>query len=292
MDVKQQITDRIISLLDGGKIKIRELWASAEGMPHNANTREPYRGVNVLMLLLTVLENNYKSNAWLTYKQAKQLGGQVRKGEQGTMCVFFDMIEKKNKCTETEAEYFPMCKPFWLFNIEQIDDLPDEIMNAGEINSRFEACEAGELIAATCGANIEHGHGSAFYVPFNDIVCMPNKERFYESSSYYAVLLHELVHWTGHSSRLDRGFASRFGENAKAMEELVAELGASFLCGHIGLMDKTESDHACYIQSWLQVFKNDKNAIFTAAKQAGLAYEYLITKAGLNQNNENSRAAA
>lgn len=283
-DVRQLVTDKIISLLEKGGNVYREEWLKSAqgGFPFNAKTNVKYNGVNVLLLWNAALESNYQSNAWLTYKQAADMGAQVRKGEKGTMCVYFEMVKKKGAAEDTdEAGFYPMCKSFYVFNADQIDGL--ELVKADAIATpEFSPNEQAEQILAASKAFIKHGGESAFYSPSHDAITLPAKHRFFNESSYYATALHELTHWTGHETRLNRNFGKRFGSESYAFEELVAELGAAFVVGTIGFIDATIENHAAYLESWLKVLKNDKTAIFTACKQASLAYDFIIGQTGLN----------
>lgn len=296
MDVRQIITDRIISMLEKGEGYFRERWsrASQHGMPRSGKTGNAYKGINVLVLWDAALENSYASNVWLTFKQAQEMGAQVRKGEKGTMCVYFEMVQKKAKANEDEADFFPMCKAFWLFNVAQIEGLPADITATDEKKSQeiFDQCELGEMLLRTSGARIAYGFDSAMYSPSKDMIGMPDKNKFFSAEDYYSTAVHELTHWTGHETRLNRVFGKRFGDDAYAMEELVAEISASFLCAELGFINKTIPNHVSYIESWLKVLKNDKNAIFTAAKQANLATTYLLEKAGLTAKDEEIKQAA
>jgi len=292
MDIRQEITNKIIAIMERGQQATQELWvkSSASGFPINASTGKQYNGINILILWNEAAENGYEKNLWLTYKQAAAMGAQVRKGEKGTMCAYFEMMKKKDKKTENqenndESEFFPMCKPFWVFNVAQIDGLPEEMTRPDNLEElpKFSPIESAEKILASSGAVINHGGNRAFYSISKDEVFLPERERFTTPENYYAVGLHELTHWTGHKSRLDRKFGKRFGDNAYAFEELVAELGAAFVIGHCGLIGATIENHANYLNSWIKVLKEDKTAIFTAAKNAGQAFDFLMEKAGLKE---------
>ncbi len=293
-DIRQQVTDKIIAMLEKGDNQGGQRWtqAAGRGMPCNGTTGQAYRGVNILLLWSEAVERGYSSNQWLTYKQAAGIGAQVRKGETGTMCVYFDMLKRKGAGAATgtgtgtgaddeEASLFPMCKPFWLFNVAQIDGLPESFNTPAPVRCDFTPIEAAEQLIAASGATIHHGFETAFYSIAKDQICLPDRERFTSPENYYSVAVHELTHWSGAESRLAREFGKRFGTEAYAFEELVAELGSAFLCGHIGFVDATIEGHASYLQGWLTVLKNDKTAIFTAAKQASLAYDFILEKAGM-----------
>lgn len=283
-DIRQVITDKIIAMLEQGGNEGKARWVKSlkNGMPHNALTKERYYGVNIMLLSSTAASKEYKRNAWLTYKQAASVGATVRKGEEGTLCVYFQMVEIKKDSTENEDEednklFYPMCKPFWLFNVEQIDNLPEEMTSGGNAaQHQFSACELADQILKASGAVIHHGFDRAYYHTGKDHICLPKPQAFVSTELYYATALHELTHWTGHKNRLARDFNNRFGDAGYAFEELVAELGAAYLMAQVGLVDTVLIDHASYIESWISVLKNDKNAIFTASKQANLAYEYIL----------------
>lgn len=297
-DLKQDITDKIIELMQAGPAQWQKTWAvaAANGMPVNATTGAPYRGVNILLLWVATAEAGYTTNRWMTYKQAQAVGANVRKGEKSVTCVFFDMIKKK-EAQDDEAQFFPMAKAFHLFNLDQIENLPAELQADEPVTTTkvFEPCGAADDFLVASGAAITHKGGRAFYRPSTDEIYMPPREAFTTPENYYATVLHELTHWTGHASRLDRDFSktSRFGDESYAFEELVAELGAAFLAGHFGFVASTVEDHASYMASWIKVLKNDKNAIFTAAKHAGAAMDYLLDISGsaVSQRNDYKIAA-
>lgn len=285
MDIRQVITDRIISILEKGLNEARSRWTSAgrRGFPVNGKTGITYRGANVLVLWDEAIERGYSSNVWMTYKQAVSMGAQVRKGEKAVLCAYFEMVvkneqdqsEKDNAEEGNSKGLFPMCKPFWLFNVAQIDGLP-ETMTKGEPEKEFHPIEDAEKLIAATGATIKHGGDRAFYSPSADQITLPLHERFISPEFYYATALHELTHWTGHPSRLDRQFSKRYGDEAYAFEELIAELGAAFVAGHIGFVDMTILDHADYVNDWLSILRRDKTAIFSASKQAGRAYDFIL----------------
>lgn len=279
-DVKQVITDRIVALMERGTEAWKKTWkaAAAAGMPCNASTGAPYRGVNILILWAQREEAGFSSNRWMTYKQAQAVGAQVRKGEKSVTCVYFEMLKRKEP-QDGEAEFFPMAKAFSLFNLDQIDNVPEQLQDyiSDMTPPAFSQDEIAEQFIAASGAQIEHHGTRAFYRPSTDTIVLPEREAFISPANYYATACHELTHWTGHTSRLDRDFSKsrRFGDEHYAFEELVAELGSAFLAGHFGFIDATVENHASYLASWIKVLKNDKSAIFTAAKHASAAYEFL-----------------
>lgn len=287
MDIRQTITDKIIAMLEKGGNEFRARWTAAakRGFPTNGKTGAAYQGVNVLILWDEAIEHGYASNVWMTYKQAESMGANVRKGEKGTMAAFFEMKPRKaGEADHGEGEegnkpgFFPMCKAFWLFNVAQIDGLPESFAAPVEVTREFSPIEEAEKLLAASGALTRHGFDKAFYSPATDTICLPDRERFTNPENYYATRAHELIHWAGAPVRLNRQFGKRFGDEAYCVEELVAELGAAFLVGHLGFVDATIEGHAAYLESWLKVLKNDKTAIFTACKQAGLAFDFIIGK--------------
>ncbi len=238
----------------------------------------PYRGINVLLLWVEAQDKNYTAPIWMTYKQAQALGAQVRKGETGTLVVYADRLTKtetNDKGEETERQIAFM-KGYTVFNVEQIDGLPGHYTAPAAVpTSPLPRLEAAEAFFAATGADIRHGGNRAFYAPGVDRVQMPPRDSFRDAESYAATLAHELTHWTGHESRLNRDLRSRFGDHAYAAEELIAEMGAAFLCADLGLAALPRPDHAAYLGSWLSVLQADSRAIFTAATSAQRAADYL-----------------
>lgn len=284
-DVYQQITDRIVAALESGVRPWMQPWNSGHAagpvcrpLRHNL---QPYSGINVLILWSAAAERGYEAPIWMTFKQAKDYGGKVRKGEHGERVVYANTITKTERDEETgeeEERQVPMLKAYTVFNVEQIDGLPERFYatTQAEALDPTERIEHAEAFFAATGATIKHGGGSACYSVTADEVRMPAFERFKSSEDYYATLAHEMTHWTRHPSRLARDFGrQRWGDKGYATEELVAELGSAFLAADLGLELSPREDHAAYLESWLQVLKNDKRAIFTAASHASRAADYL-----------------
>jgi antirestriction protein ArdC len=229
----------------------------------------------------------------MTYKQATELGGQVRRGETGTTIVYASKItrEENNEETgETRARSVPFLRAYVVFNVEQIEGLPDSYYPAQGVRYEAQTVDAAERLFAATGADVRHGGSRAFYCPAGDFVQMPDAERFKTATTYTATKAHELVHWTGHETRCGRTFGRRFGDDAYAFEELVAELGAAFLCAELGLFNEVREDHAAYMAAWLRVLKQDKRAIFTAASAAQKAVD-CIRLAGTAGTNEPAHVA-
>jgi antirestriction protein ArdC len=270
-NLQKEIADRILAAMETGVLPWVRPWSSTNaGLPKNARTKRAYSGANVILLWITQQEHGYSSNQWLTFKQAQELGGSVRKGEKSTSITFVSRFEKSDDAGNVAS--IPFLKSFNVFNIEQCDGLDLDAPAPLAINpdERDAACDA--FIAAT-GAVIHYGGDRAFYRPSGDEIRLPAFERFDSRANYYATALHELVHWTGAESRCNRQFGKRFGDNAYAAEELVAELGAAFLCAELGLDAVTQ--HAAYIQHWIELVKSDPQAFMTAASKASAAVEFL-----------------
>lgn len=284
-DIYTQITDTIIAAIEAGAGQWDMPW-HRQGVTHtrpvNAFTGKRYRGINVLALWAAAEERGFTTGLWGTYRQWQEKGAQVRKGEKSSLVVFFKEfpVDETNPDTgETERDRRLIAKASYVFNASQVDGfalpVPETPANPAETLAEVEA-----YIDATA-ARVVFGGESAFYRPTTDTIHMPDRSRFVGSATssatecLYATLLHELTHWTGSKTRCDREFGKRFGDDAYAMEELVAELGAAFLCADRGIANTPRADHAAYINHWLTVLKADKKAIFTAASKATLAVEYL-----------------
>lgn len=274
-DAYEAITDKIIGILEAGKAAGSITWngqGEAGRMPYNLKTGDPYSGVNVLSLWIGAESQGYTSPAWLTFKQAIDLGGHVRKGEKSTLGIYFEARERKetNPSGEEETRRVPFVKTFHVFNLDQVEGIPKP-----EPFASWDPLERAEEVIRNSGASITEGGTRAFYNPVKDDIRLPDRERFRCPENFYAVAMHELTHWTGHKSRLARDLKNRFGTEAYAMEELVAELGAAFLGAETGVRGKLEH-HASYVESWLRVLKGDRKAIVTAASAASKAARFVI----------------
>jgi antirestriction protein ArdC len=284
-DIHQHITDQVVAAIERGAGDFRLPWHRAAGSimrPVNVASKKAYRGINILALWATAHERGFSSGVWATYKQWAEAGAQVRKGEKAAFVVFYKELafaaDPESGDAETATRLFARATP--VFAAEQVDGFTPPTLEAppATVIAPIEHAEA--FVAAT-GASIHHGGGRAFYRPSTDSIQLPPREAFIGTStstpaeSYYSTLLHELIHWTGHESRCNRQLGKRFGNQAYAMEELVAELGAAFLCADLGITDEPRADHAQYIASWLSVLKADKKAIFTAASRASAAAAFL-----------------
>lgn len=283
-NVYTRVTERIIADLEQGVRPWMRPWSAgqlaeriARPLRHN---RTPYRGINIIMLWIAGTAAGFTSPTWMTYRQAHELGGQVRKGEKGSPVVYANTItctEEGDDGTETERE-IPFMKGYTVFNVEQIDGLDSSyyVQPAPRFTTSFARIDQAERFFAATGADIRHAGTSAFYAQDPDYVQLPPAEAFADPQSYYATLAHELAHWTKHPSRLDRNFGrKRWGDEGYAREELVAELTAAFLCADLEITPEVREDHAAYIGSWLKVLRNDNRAIFAAAAHAQRASAYL-----------------
>lgn len=283
-DVYERITGRIVAELEQGVRPWLKPWSAEHAAgritrPLRCNGL-PYQGINVLMLWGEAVAKGFAAPIWMTFKQAQELGAHVRKGEHGSLVVYADRIRKteRDEATGEEAEReIPFLKGYTVFNVEQVDGLPQHFYAVAEprLDPVQRDARADAFFAQT-GANVRHGGDRAYYTMAEDRVQMPPFEAFRDAQSYYATLAHEVTHWTRHPSRLEREFGrKRWGDEGYAMEELVAELGAAFLSADLDLTPEPREDHAAYIACWLKVLKNDKRAIFTAASYAQRAADFL-----------------
>lgn len=284
LDVYARVTDRIIATLEAGTRPWLKPWSTPQGtvsaiMPLRGNGT-PYRGINVLLLWGEAMDKGYACNTWMTYKQAEERGAQVRKGEKGSMVVYADRAsttETNDKGEEVERA-FAFMKAYTVFNVEQIDGLPESFYAKAEVREEGQLLEAiaeAERFFEKTGATFRHGGSRAFYTTGGDFIQLPPLQAFRDAESYTATKAHELVHWTGNETRMARTFGKRFGDQAYAFEELVAELGSAFLSALLGITPEPRDDHAAYLASWLKVLKEDKRAIFSAAAHAQRAVDFL-----------------
>jgi antirestriction protein ArdC len=219
---------------------------------------------------MSAAAGGFKSNQWATYKQWLTLGGQVRKGTKGTTIIFYSPVTgSKITADGVEKNYHYVLKSYSVFNADQIGGYTPPVVTAKPFNS----IAALEALATDTGAIIKHGGDKAFFSPSGDFIQMPNKTDFDSEAAYYATLLHELAHWSGAANRLNRDLSGRFGNEAYAAEELIAELSAAFLCADYQI--DGDLRHAGYIASWLRVLKNDNKAVFKAAALAQKAADYI-----------------
>lgn len=276
-DLYQETTDRLIAALEAGTRPWQRDWLTT-GEPIRS-TGQAYRGINFILLSLTAQSAGYTHPRWITFKQAQELGGNVRKGERGTPIVFFKKLEVAagEGAGEDERRSIPMMRGYTVFNVEQCDGLADRfplpVIADLPAKQRDEQAEA--TLRAT-GATIKEGGNSAFYSPATDHIQLPAFEAFQSTGGFLATLAHELVHWTGAKHRLARDMSGGFGSANYAREELVAEMGAAFIGARLGIAGDHFDNHAAYLANWLQVLRTDKKAIFKAAAAAQLAADHIL----------------
>lgn len=264
------ITDRILDMLDSGTVPWRKPWTATGGLPRNLVSGKPYRGINVFL----TLASDYASPYWLTYKQAKDRGGQVRKGEKGTPVVFWNF--RTVTIEDEEEKNIPYMRYYTVFNTYQIDGLKLEAEIPARPVNTINACE--DIISNMPNMpEIKHGFNRACYVPSSDIIQMPLKSAFHSDAEYYAALFHEVVHATAHKARLDRKDQGKvFGDADYSREELIAEFGSAYLCGITGISPKTINNSAAYIAGWSKSIAGDKRMVISAASQAQKAVDYIL----------------
>ncbi|HEM6743527.1 TPA: ArdC family protein [Citrobacter amalonaticus] len=313
-DLYQQVTDKIIAALEKGVPPWRRPWRSAQNvhgsaLPVNATTGRHYSGVNIPLLWMSAEERGFSSDRWLTYQQAKAVGGQVRKGETSSMAIIYKPFEKQARDSsdnllfrdgEPVMEQLAMLKQLQLFNVVQCEGLPESVREevadsspaeqpAGLSTTQLQQVQ--QILSAT-GVGCDHRRQDrAFYRPGADRIVMPTASQFRTEANYWSTLLHELVHATGHGSRLNReGITSssrQFGDPVYCFEELIAETGSAFLCAQLGITGDVQ--HESYLAGWLKALREDKKAIFRACRFAREASDFLLQP--LNRQPEQNKAA-
>lgn len=314
----EDVTRRVIAELEAGRLPWVQPWRACgapggsdpgPGLPRNAISHSAYSGINVLTLWGAVIARGYRSQNWLTFRQAQQAGGCVRKGERGTTVVYANRFVPRDADTGEAQRHdqradggsppdygaprrraISFLKRFTLFNVAQCDGLPDGLAADPAPLPEREIIPVAEACIAASGIDLRIGGAHAFYAPAHDYVQVPPQPAFFEQVNYYRTCLHELTHATGHPTRLDRDQSGRFGSKAYAREELVAEMGAAFLCASLGIAPTVR--HADYIGSWLEVLREDLSedaalrgtgaprgcAIFRAASAASKAADWLLAR--------------
>jgi antirestriction protein ArdC len=287
VDIHAVITDQIVTAIEAGAGTFTMPWHRSQGalhVPRNVATGKAYQGINILALWVAAERRGYSTPIWGTFKQWLDAGYPVRKGEKSVTGVFYKDLtfsEENADTGETVDKKVGMARAFPLFNCAQVEGYAPPVEEAFNPASFVTHARVDALIAAS-GVDIVYGGDRAFYAPGPDRVTIPDKERFTgtetmsAAEAFEATRLHEMVHWSGAEKRLDRAFGKRFGDKAYAFEELIAELGAAYLCAQLGVTPIARADHAQYLAGWLAVMKEDKKAIFTAAGQAQRAATYLM----------------
>jgi antirestriction protein ArdC len=294
LNIYDEITQKIISAIEDGVAPWRKSWNSVNLGPfRNAVTNRPYRGINTLLLSLSAFSKGFFDPRWLTFNKASELGGRVRKGERGTTIVFWKFLERKENVDEIQnagnreedLKVIPLARRYTVFNVEQCDGLNFPELTPLENTDPENGNEIAEQILTV--ATIRHGGDTACYFPGADMIFLPRAADFESMDHYYSTAFHEIVHYTKHPTRLNRDFRLRFKteQEARAMEELVAEIGAAFLESHARVPFEG-MQHPEYIHSWLEVLKGDNRAIFTAAAKAQAAADYVLEQAGISTEAE------
>jgi antirestriction protein ArdC len=267
----QNITNQFITAIEKGTINgtwQRPWQVGLNGMPHNPVSDKPFTGTNALILLMS------GGGHWATYKQWKTIGAQVEKGERSTSVLRPVIIKDKDNPELSKLIGF---QGYSVFSADQVSGYTPETFEKPSIDF-IDQDNVEQFVGAT-KATIEHdpnGASGAFYSPSKDLINMPEKPLFHSPTDYYSTLLHELAHWSGHKSRLDRELnTSRFGDEAYGFEELIAEFTSTFLCAHLGVHQGFRDNHAKYLKSWLRVLKNDSKALTAAASKAEQAYKFI-----------------
>ena len=292
------VTARIIAELEQGRFPWVQPWASSSGrtplgLPQNASTGRTYSGINIVLLWAAAMEQGRPSQKWLTFKQALSLGGNVRKGEKGTMVVYADTFvpkaeQEKASASGEDVRRVGFLKRFTVFHVDQCDGLPAD-PDAAPLPGRTEILPHVDAVIAATGADIRIGGEMAFYSPSHDFIQVPPQQAYYEPIDWFRTVLHELGHFSGHSSRLNRDFSGRYGSEAYAREELVAELCSAFLCAELGVVPTVR--HADYLGAWLSILKGDSRAIFQASSLASKAADFVMGRRPISEGGIQAGAA-
>jgi antirestriction protein ArdC len=264
VSIHEQITTRILEQLEAGTAPWLKPWGVP--MPYNATTQRRYSGINVLLLW----DTEYQRPAWLTLQQARALSAHVRRGEHATPVVYVSKFTKTDGVDERSITFL---KRYYVFNVDQVDGLPAQLY---AVAPSVVAPQVGAFLAGT-NADVRHGGTQAFYNRHEDYVQLPHPEHFVSPATYYATLLHEIVHWTGHPTRLKREVGAKFGDQAYAFEELVAEIGSAYLSADLGLAP--ELHHVEYLGHWVKLLRDHRQAIVSAAARASEAAGYILSLA-------------
>jgi antirestriction protein ArdC len=266
-DLYRTITESIIAELETGAIPWVRPWKGTNIMPTNAATGKRYNGINIPILWYIAEKRGFPHHLWCTYRQACEIGAQVRKGEHAAHIVYTSSYVKMVDETPESTRFL---KSYAVFNVAQLDgyELAEE-----QSSSQIERdARADDVISAT-SAVIQYGGSDACYIPSQDVIRMPQPDQFRDSGNFYATMFHELGHWSGDTKRLDRDLSGRFGSKAYAAEELIEELCSAFVCAAIGIQG--ELRHAGYIDSWIKLLRDDDRALFTAASKASQAADFI-----------------
>lgn len=287
-DVHEAITDQIIQAIEAGTGPLQMPWHRSGGAiyrPTNIASGNAYRGVNVIALWAAAQSRGFEQGVWGTYRQWQARGGQVRRGETSSLVVFYKTLDAdddhhQQQDDEQQNRRF-VAKASYVFNVDQVDNVDIDVDAPKPDVDPVVRDQSAEAFLTATQAVIREGGDRAFYRPSDDTITMPDRWRFTgtetitPTEAWYATAFHELVHWSGAQKRLDRQFGERFGDDAYAVEEMVAEIGAAFLCGDLGITAEPRPDHAAYVDHWLRIMKGDRKAVFAAASAASKAADYL-----------------
>ncbi len=288
-----QVTKVFIDALKTGAPPWRRPWTPADsvpGYPVNAGTERRYTGINITILWTSAIVNGYEYDRWLTFRQVKKIGGRVRRGQKGTVAVLFKNIKvdpridpQEDKEQAQAKRSYKIARAYTLFNVEQCTGLPEKIHKGVQppvkLEQNWQSHQHADDFVNLCGAKVRHAGNIATYIPTSDIICMPPKAAFDSPAGYYSTLMHELTHWTGHRSRLNRSGivdSHPFKSVGYAFEELIAEIGSAFLCTDHQIFG--EMCHESYVLDWIEILENDPKAIFTSSAMAWKARNYLMDK--------------
>jgi antirestriction protein ArdC len=288
-DVYQKVTDAIVNAIEQGAGTWRMPWHTSGKYafsPINVTTKKPYRGLNIVALWAVARTKGYERGEWATYQQWQERGAQVRKGEKSASVAFWkfadgraesqDGGDDQEQATSSRSRLL-FCREYHVFNASQVDGYTPKPDTGTPVEQRIEQAET---FFSAIDARVWHQGNRAFYSPLDDAITLPPFDAFHTPLDYYGTRAHETGHWTSKADRCNRELGKRFGDNAYAIEELVAELSAAFTMAHLGLSSQPRADHAAYIDSWLKVLKVDKRAIFTASSKAQQAADFMIGRAG------------
>jgi len=280
-DLYQDFTNQVIEQMENNNMKwFKPFTTSIINGHHNVISKKPYQGLNCFSIGVAVHKNNFKSNEWATFSQWEKLGAKIKKGSKSTQILYWNIKEYEDKNNKDKLVKIPMLKYYNVFNADQVDEYETKEIETKELDD-WKAHFKTDVFVESTGADIKISN-KAFYIPSEDFIGMPSKEDFKgdkentKEQYYYSTLLHELTHWSGHSSRCNRDLQNRFGSKAYAMEELVAEIGSAFLCSYLGVTKAPTPNHGRYLNNWLEVLKEDKKAIFKAFSLSKASSEYLM----------------
>lgn len=272
-DIYKEVTDQMITELETGVAPWVRPWKNGKAMvdmPHNGESGRPYSGINLLLLWCSP----YADQRWLTFNQIKNLGGSNR-GQKATTVTVWKTFTGED--ANGKEKQIPFCRAHSIWNLEQLTGIDDAKLYDAPDQAELKATSGTELAEQVGAKLLPYGGNRAYYVPLVDAIRLPTQDQFHGENNFDATMYHELVHWTGHKSRMDRKLSSRFGDNAYAAEELIAEMGSAFLCARLGT--KLEGlQHPSYVDYWLKILKGDNRAIFAASSQARQAVEYMLDR--------------